>query len=43
MESVSDILDAQTAHRINQQAACAVLDKVLTIAHVDGTEGRLPR
>ena len=38
MESVSDILDAQTAHRINQQAACAVLDKVLTIAHVDGTE-----
>jgi hypothetical protein len=38
MESVSNILEAQTAHRINQQAACAVLDKVLTITHVDGTE-----
>ena len=38
MESVSSTLEAQTAHRINQQTACAVLEKILTITHVDGTE-----
>jgi len=38
MKSVSDTIEKQTSHRNNQQVACAVLEKVLTIAHVDGIE-----
>jgi len=38
MRSVSDTVEAQTAHRINQQAACGVLEKFLAITHADGIE-----
>ena len=38
MESVSDVDEKRTAHRNSQQAACGVLEKVLTITHVDGVE-----
>ena len=38
MKSVSDTVEKQTAHRNTQQAACGVLEKVLTITHVNGIE-----
>ena len=38
MESVSDVIEKQTAHRNIQQAASGVLDQVLSITHVDGVQ-----
>jgi hypothetical protein len=38
METVSDVVEKQTAHRDIQQAACGELEKVLTITHVNGIE-----
>jgi hypothetical protein len=38
MESVSNVIEIQTAHRNIQQAASGVLEKVLSIIHVDGVE-----
>jgi hypothetical protein len=38
MESLSDVIEKQTAHRNIQQAASSVLEKVLSITHVDGVE-----
>ena len=38
LESLSDVIEKQTAHRNIQQAACDVLEKVLSITHVDGVE-----
>jgi hypothetical protein len=36
--SVSEATEKQTAYRDTQQAACGVLEEVLTITHVDGIE-----
>jgi hypothetical protein len=38
MASVSEVIEEQSAHRNVQQAASAVLEKVLSITHVDGVE-----
>jgi len=38
MESVSNVVEKQTAHRNIQQAASGVLEEVLSITHVDGVE-----
>jgi hypothetical protein len=38
MEILSDVIEEQTAHRNIQQAASGVLEKVLSITHVDGVE-----
>ena len=38
MEFLSDVIEKQTAHRNIQQAASGVLEKVLSITHVDGVE-----
>ena len=38
METVSEVIEKQSAYRSLQQAACGALEKVLTITHVDGVE-----
>ena len=38
MESLSAVIEKQAAHRNIQQAACGVLEEVLTITHADGIE-----
>ncbi len=38
METLSDVIEKQTAHRNIQQAASGVLEKILSITHVDGVE-----
>jgi hypothetical protein len=38
MDSMAEVIEKQAAHRELQQAASGVLDKVLSITHVDGVE-----
>jgi hypothetical protein len=38
MDSVSEVIEKQSAHRTTHQAACGVLEGVITITHVDGIE-----
>lgn len=38
MESMGEVIEKQAAHREHQQAASDVLEKVLSVTHVDGVE-----